>query len=355
MPQIIPLVVPIRKVNASFPFEVVFEHLPYSTGVISTENITFDLATFQAEITSIVAEDININMPSIEVVAALDATAVDINMNLDTAIEEVPLTEVAFNLAVLESESVIDATQVSIDFNFEVQAIENINIDMPILDIQAAVTLPVTTGLYAWWDAQDFSSLTIVSGAVSDWADKSGNSRTISQSTPSLRPTYVASSLNGNPGLSFTASQLLSAAAFNIATYTFFVVYVPILTSSSVVPFYNGNGGANGFGMIDRGSGTTYGMLFGGVGFAPSSINHVANAAAIFNATRSSSTALVEQRINGVNGYSATRGQNTPSGTFAIGSSSFAGRFHEVIFYDRVLSLAEIQAVESYLQTRWGL
>jgi hypothetical protein len=59
----------------------------------------------------------------------------------------------------------------------------------------------ITTAL--WLDAADVSTVNTVSGAVSQWNDKSGNSRHAIQDTPALRPSLVASALNGNSAIRF--------------------------------------------------------------------------------------------------------------------------------------------------------
>jgi len=53
----------------------------------------------------------------------------------------------------------------------------------------------ITTAL--WLDAADASTITTVSGAVSQWNDKSGNARNFSQTTADSRPSYTASIING--------------------------------------------------------------------------------------------------------------------------------------------------------------
>ena len=65
----------------------------------------------------------------------------------------------------------------------------------------------ITTAL--WLDAADSGTVTTVSGAVSQWDDKSGNSRSASQSTPGSRPTYSATGFNGKPGIVFNGSSQL--------------------------------------------------------------------------------------------------------------------------------------------------
>jgi hypothetical protein len=57
----------------------------------------------------------------------------------------------------------------------------------------------ITTAL--WLDAADASTVTTVSGAVSQWNDKSGNGRNATQTTPSNRPIYSSSSINSKPAI----------------------------------------------------------------------------------------------------------------------------------------------------------
>jgi hypothetical protein len=52
----------------------------------------------------------------------------------------------------------------------------------------------ITTAL--WLDAADASTVTTVSGAVSQWNDKSGNVRNFTQSTAGSRPAYSTAALN---------------------------------------------------------------------------------------------------------------------------------------------------------------
>ena len=53
----------------------------------------------------------------------------------------------------------------------------------------------ITTAL--WLDADDSSTITLVSGAVSQWNDKSGNGRHATQETANKRPSVVSDSVNG--------------------------------------------------------------------------------------------------------------------------------------------------------------
>ena len=53
----------------------------------------------------------------------------------------------------------------------------------------------ITTAL--WLDADDASTITTVSGNVSEWRDKSGNARHATQSVSASRPSYVAGAMGG--------------------------------------------------------------------------------------------------------------------------------------------------------------
>lgn len=73
-----------------------------------------------------------------------------------------------------------------------------------------------------WLDADDSSTLTLVSGAVSEWRDKSGNNRHATQATASNRPLLVADGLNGTDVVrfdgidNFLTGQNLAGDTFSI-------------------------------------------------------------------------------------------------------------------------------------------
>jgi hypothetical protein len=81
----------------------------------------------------------------------------------------------------------------------------------------------ITTAL--WLDAADSGTITLVSGAVSEWRDKSGNARHASQATAGARPTIQAAAQNGLDFIRFTTDHQLNLA------------HVPQVTKQSVFLF----------------------------------------------------------------------------------------------------------------------
>jgi len=66
----------------------------------------------------------------------------------------------------------------------------------------------MTTAL--WLDAADTETITTVSGGVSQWNDKSGNSINATQATSGSRPTISTNTLNSRQTLDFQTSKFVS-------------------------------------------------------------------------------------------------------------------------------------------------
>jgi len=60
-----------------------------------------------------------------------------------------------------------------------------------------------------WLDASDTATITAASGSVSQWDDKSGNGRNVTQGTAAAQPTTGAATLNGLNVLSFDGGDRL--------------------------------------------------------------------------------------------------------------------------------------------------
>lgn len=85
--------------------------------------------------------------------------------------------------------------------------------------IQGRLRTPAQLTTALWLDAADLSTISIATGA-SEWRDKSGNNRHVTQATGAAQPTLLPSGLNGRNVLSFNGSQWLASPAA-ISTWNF--------------------------------------------------------------------------------------------------------------------------------------
>lgn len=75
---------------------------------------------------------------------------------------------------------------------------------------------PLDLSPQAWYDASDTSTITQSGGAVSQWNDKSGNGRNVTQSTAAAQPGTGAITQNGLNVLTFDGGDRLVAATASV-------------------------------------------------------------------------------------------------------------------------------------------
>jgi len=66
---------------------------------------------------------------------------------------------------------------------------------------------PTNIATTSWYDASDASTITETGGAVSQWADKSGNGNDATQGTGANQPTIDVRTLNGVAIMGFLNSS----------------------------------------------------------------------------------------------------------------------------------------------------
>jgi len=215
----------------------------------------------------------------------------------------------------------------------------------------------ITTAL--WLDAADASTITLNSTTVSQWNDKSGNSRNFSQATTGNQPVYSTNALNGKNVVNFVSSDALTRAA------------IPFNDLGNNSLYVVGNRtGSNSFNVtviISRAAGRTRNMLFGdgnywGVYTASSPVGFV-------GATYKICEIIADQATNAFlyyqDGTSQGSAGNVNSGTVFgdnncyLGNdqygSSLIGNIAEVIFCDEKNTDSDRQKIEGYLAHKWGL
>jgi hypothetical protein len=223
------------------------------------------------------------------------------------------------------------------------------------------------SGLAAWWDASDAASITTVSGRVSQWNDKSGNGVHATQTTANNRPVNTSQTLNGRAVMTFDGSNdIMSFTGTARTDETQFVVVRNNMVASAVSTQQILGDASSGFGVtaVIKNDGSTNSDVFthcGGFSLGTTSARYQFPAnnpfgPAVVSAIRSSASGGI-LRTDGVQ-----RATCTTSNSYAlariggVGSSlPLNGYIAEIVIYSRALSVADVQRVERYLGTKWGL
>lgn len=211
----------------------------------------------------------------------------------------------------------------------------------------------ITTAL--WLDAADASTVTTVSGAVSQWNDKSGNGRNAVQATAGLRPGYSGGHLT------FSGSNFLTCAPgwenfwewFFVAKFDRTdVLQVPIRdTGSGDSTAIHGYSVSSTFFYRVRATGDTV--------YSTSIANEFGTNRFIHGfSSRSSNTAFAF--VNGSQktswGVSGSMGNTLYLGVNgALASNGLQGSMSEFILLPSAADDNTRQKVEGYLAHKWGL
>jgi hypothetical protein len=206
------------------------------------------------------------------------------------------------------------------------------------------------SGLAAWYDASDLATITEASGSVSQWDDKSGNGRDLTQGTGSAQPTTGTRTQNGLNVLDFDGGDTIGSSSFSESQpYSLFVVFVNdegagasnkyLLHHNWLMRFRDGgyecNAGANFAGIT---GGNTNAHLW----------------TCVFNGASSL------MRLDAANLGTGNPGAGGGSGSFWLGSAGgasnfFNGMIAEVAYYDSTISGADLTNVETYLNSKWAV
>jgi hypothetical protein len=240
----------------------------------------------------------------------------------------------------------------------------------------------ITTAL--WLDAADTSTVTTVSGAVSEWQDKSGNGRNAVQGAAANRPVTGTATLNGLNVIRYDATNdflsLANATGLTVAsTFYFFGVRRSSVAASADTdtsrPFLSGVTGAyvigNDTSIALTGETTVFlvGPNNPRVGANAANYSRAANSAELYAVFGTSSTNVVA-RINGTEIVSylsaGLTNRSDPAACspaltgFDIGGSGSSSNgaivdFAEMLVLTTAPSLLNIQKIEGYLAHKWGL
>ena len=216
------------------------------------------------------------------------------------------------------------------------------------------------SGLAGWWDADDSSTITIATG-VSAWADKSGNGRTLTQTTANNQPARVLNDLNGKAVISFDGVNDTLGASFTLAQpCQHFIVFKYNAAYTSGGPrVFDGFGVTVSFWRTNtaemRMNAGGSDRVTTGAPFSAASVENYNVWDVEWNSTSSLFRAAGVRQDTG-----SGTGTSSPGGIrLAIFNNGFSQpgniSIAEVLIYSRVLSAAEASAVRRYLGRKFNL
>ena len=227
---------------------------------------------------------------------------------------------------------------------------------------------PAQISTSLWLDASDASTITLNATTVSQWNDKSGNGRNVSQANSALQPFYTLNGLNGLNIADFDGADdvLNGLAVSNFVTNNSYSAFVVGLARTIATNDENGYfneafyGDAGGYmAMYLRSSNLIGAYNWDGANKVATNA-YTPNTVVIGYSELSSGSIRI--RTNG-GSETATVSSNTANLTFAIqigrnfNSNTFCldGKIAEVIFTNAALSTTNRQLIEGYLAHKWGL
>ena len=224
---------------------------------------------------------------------------------------------------------------------------------------------PLSLSPLAWFDASDTSTITESGGAVTQWADKSGNANNANAGTSPVTGTRTVNGLNV---IDFITNDYLEISA-TIGKPSSFTVAAVFQSDSASRQFACGSIDSSGatattWGVIELD--TNFETLYGnGSDFRRSTFD-ISASTSLYKviATYSNGDSDTSLRVNEVGGsVTGTLGTATSCGgtayKYSLGRAGefngvyFDGVICEVVLLDRVITSGEIAQLESYF-SRWG-
>jgi hypothetical protein len=226
------------------------------------------------------------------------------------------------------------------------------------------------SGCALWFDATDSSTITLSSGSLTQWNDKSGNGRNLTAVSGYANATVSSAFQNGLNVFNFSGNGLYRTAGGAVVyPQDCYIVVALKSTSAHVDVLGMGDTGNDNFNSLTFGeySASRWHNGSSGFGRTPNCVS---------STTETSTSFLLMQwsiannnfllRRNGtqlVQTASYTYGFSNPSTSiFQIGfrhtnvtSANFSGYIGEIVVFNSQLGTTQQQQVESYLAQKWGL
>jgi len=223
-----------------------------------------------------------------------------------------------------------------------------------------ALPAPPVTGYSGWWDASDLASIQVATGGkVATWKDRTGSGRDATQSVDANRPRTGSWTQNGRNVVWASGQTILSGPQPGLTAqpWTVFLVARSDWANATQADAFTVWVSGNEWGRIYRTAADAIAIYAGG-GFSSSQNWQTGRprvVSAVFNGA--SSTIGVDGRYTSA-GAVPNQGSSPSWSIFSWPNGiteNWSGWVGEIIFYPRQLTAIEIQRVESYLRTKWGL
>lgn len=228
------------------------------------------------------------------------------------------------------------------------------------------------TGLKLWLDADDESTMTLSSGDISEWRDKSGNANHATQTTSTRRPNRETGVQNSRAVVRFNGTSEWFSTPFTMRDRTSFATVLAFksdisngtwrLLSEQWLP-----DNSKFFIHPYTASNTAYGVVFswdGGVnsGNAVGTVTtaHISAFVRESGSTNKLFRTGTEQSSRSANSTTSSlqSGSQLTIGSVYDGTNIahfYDGDLYEVLIYDGSLSTADRQKLEGYLAHKWGV
>ena len=221
-----------------------------------------------------------------------------------------------------------------------------------------ATPLPVTAGLVGHWDPSDEATRTMTNDTLTQLADKSGGSRHLVKAPEQGAPTLTT--INGITAMAFGVARLQNRAGFPMSgtgnSYTLAFVATPSSAARAYLLEF-GISASTRDAVISNYGGKSYERYSDGLRY---DISAGATGHHVITITRSG-----DAWSSTLDGVAAGSGSNANAAIAApnlwVGGSNILTTDHataaigEIVLYDTALSAGDLDLVEAYLKTKWGV
>jgi len=200
--------------------------------------------------------------------------------------------------------------------------------------------------LVGWWDASDDTTITLNGSDVSEWRDKSGNNRHLTQTNAALQPAYVTGSENGRNAVvwpSTTNSRYMDAVSSMTVQHYAIALRIVLADDAALRGIFSEPTGSVDLlvqGIFWQGGSQTFDKV---------RINGAAEGTTLTTTPPSTRSVILARANSQVTRTLRLGGERNNA------SRSFRGAMCEVLAFSARLTAAQESAVQSYLAKRWGL